>query len=223
MKVGSVFISHSSRSPDHEVAKALAESLIQTGLDVWWDEARLEGGHDFPAKILEAIISQHFFLYIISPRSVHSDWCARELHCATELSKACIPLLLEEIPLEERPIELARLQYIPINQGVSEALPKVQQALGLTPISQAVREDPFATDTRLIQAIADQLTYAQGNLERTLNIVLMLKSIGESCCKTGRAKLVFDGLLPNSRSSVGTVDYSRARNYLLRSWQQTDK
>ena len=96
-RLGTVFLSHSAREPDHAVTGALAKALTEVGLDVWWDREGLEGGDFFAVEILEAIIRQRFFLFIVSPRSVASRWCLRELVRATELGKETIPLILEPV------------------------------------------------------------------------------------------------------------------------------
>ena len=44
------------------MARALAKKLVGCGLDVWWDQDGIEGGHNFTAEIVEAIIRQYYFL-----------------------------------------------------------------------------------------------------------------------------------------------------------------
>src|SRR5262245_38867096 len=122
-RIGTVFLSHSAREPDHTATRALADALTKVGLDVWWDSEGLEGGDFFAVEILEAIIRQRFFLFVVSPRSVASPWCLRELVRATELGKETIPLILEPVSDERLPLQLAGLQYVQISQGVATALP----------------------------------------------------------------------------------------------------
>ena len=52
-RLGTVFLSHSAREPDHGVTRALAKALAEVGLDVWWDREGFEGGDFFPVEILE--------------------------------------------------------------------------------------------------------------------------------------------------------------------------
>src|SRR5262245_57434965 len=130
-RLGTVFLSHSAREPDYAVTRSLAEALTEVGLDVWWDRDQLEGGDFFGVEILEAIIRQRVFLFIVSPRSVASRWCLRELVRATELGKETIPLILEPVSDELLPLQLAGLQYVPMSTGVADALPGILRALGL--------------------------------------------------------------------------------------------
>ena len=218
MNVGSVFISHSSKEPDYSVAGALARSLQQVGLDVWWDKDRLEGGDDFPVEILEAIIRQRAFLFILSRRSSKSKWCLRELTRADELVKEIIPLRLEAVPARQQPLQLAGLQYVPISGGIPNSLDEVLKALGMGLRSKfQAPDDPFARDGRLIQAIAHQLNYGK-TFSTTLNLVILLKSIGETCCETDRAREILQGMLSHAHYSGSRIDYDKVRRYLIDNW-----
>ena len=221
-RLGTLFLSHSAQEPDHTFTRALAEALGEVGLNVWWDRDGLEGGDFFAVEILEAIIRQRSFLFIVSPRSVTSRWCLRELVRATELGKEVIPLMLETVPDEKLPLELAGLQYVPVSDGVSAALPAILRALGLGRTASATTpDDPFARDGRLITAIADQLRYAVSFTD-SLNMVLLLQQIGLACCETERARYIFEGMrsLEHFSPSGGFVkiDYGKVRAYLLGSW-----
>lgn len=220
-RLGTVFLSHSAREPDHGVTRALAKALAEVGLDVWWDREGLEGGDFFPVEILEAIIRQRFFLFIVSPRSVASRWCLRELVRATELGKETIPVILEPVSEAVRPLELAGLQYVHMSAGVSEALPAILRAFGLGPSSAAIPDDPFARDGRLIAALAEQLRYAAGFTD-ALNMVQLLQNIGLACCETERARAILQGMRDLEHFGVAggvrKIDYGKVRSYLLRTW-----
>ena len=220
-RLGTVFLSHSAHEPDHSVTRALAETLANVGLDVWWDREGLEGGDFFAVEILEAIIRQRFFLFIVSPRSVASRWCLRELVRATELGKETIPLILESVSEKALPLQLAGLQYVHISSGVPDALPAILRALGLGPSSAAIPDDPFARDGRLITALAEQLHYAAGFTD-ALNMVQLLQNIGLACCETERARAILQGMRGLEHFSAGggvrKIDYGKVRSYLLRTW-----
>lgn len=220
-RLGTVFLSHSAREPDHAVTRALAEALTEVGLDVWWDRDGLEGGDFFAVEILEAIIRQRVFLFIVSPRSVSSHWCLRELVRATDLGKETIPVILEPVSDELLPLQLTGLQYVHMSTGVTDALPGILRALGLGPSSAAIPDDPFARDGRLITAIAEQLHYAAGFTD-TLNMVQLLQNIGLACCETERARVIFQGMRDlqhfSSGGGVRKIDYGKVRAYLLRTW-----
>ncbi len=222
--IGSVFISHSSREPDFSTTKTLAEALESIGINVWWDKEGLEGGDYFPVEILEAIIRQHFFIFIISNESIKSKWCLRELIRATELEKDIKPLILEHIPSEKSPLELAGLQYVEISSGVPNSLPSILRALGIGETTVPnVLDDPFARDVHLIEVVAEQLRYAK-TFTDTVNLVHMLRNIGMKCSETDRAKFIFENMTSLSLFSVQggirRIDYEKVRAYLLYEWSK---
>ena len=221
MRIGSVFVSHSAQEPDRSVTETLVGLLEAAGLDVWWDKDGLEAGDFFPVEILEAIIRQNFFVFVMSERSISSKWCLRELIRATELGKEVIPLLLEGIPNERSPLVLAGLQYLDIRAGLNEEVrARILRAFGLGH-GGAVREsqsDPFAKDGSLIKVLAEQLNYAKGFTD-SLNMVLLLENIGKALCETTRAQQVIAGMrsAPNWRN--GRIDYDLVGAYLVDTWR----
>ncbi len=221
-RIGTVFISHSSQEPDYSVTRSLAEALKEIGVDAWWDVDGLEGGDFFPVEILEAIIRQHFFIFIVSGRSLNSKWCLRELIRATELRKDVKPLILERVPNEKSPLELAGLQWVDISSGIHNSFPAILRALGIVETSpQNVLDDPFARDGLLVEVIAEQLRSAK-SFTGTINLVQLLRSIGIRCSETKRAKEIFEGMTSLSLFSLAggmkQIDYEKVRSYLLYEW-----
>lgn len=222
MNPGTVFISHSSKRPDFDVTKVLAEKLAGCRLSLWWDKDGLEGGDEFTAEIVEAIIRQHYFLFLLSKHSVASKWCRRELARASELGKTIIPLKLDDVSPENLPLELAGLHYIDLRQGVEAAFPSLSRALGLA-LGQTydLRDDPFARDGRLVQAIAEQLQYAK-TFTDSLNLVQLLSNIGQRCCETDRARSLFVGMIQRGHYTGSRIDYSKVSDYLISGWQAAE-
>lgn len=219
MHPGSVFISHSSKPPDFDVTRVLAEKLEGYGLSVWWDKDRLEGGDEFTAEIVEAIIRQHYFLFLLSKHSVASKWCRRELARASDLGKTIIPLKIDDVLPERLPLELAGLQYIDLREGVEAGFPSLSRALGLA-LGQTydASDDPFARDGRLLHAIAEQLQYGL-TFTDSLNLVRLLSSIGQRCCETERARSLFAGMIQHRHYTGSRIDYSKVLAYLIDGWQ----
>jgi TIR domain len=220
MNPGTVFISHSSRSPEFEFTQALAGRLSSTGLDVWWDRERLEGGSTFTAEIVEAIIRQYHFVFILSGNAVASQWCRRELARAVDLAKSIVPIRVDDLPNEQSPLELAGLSYIDGRQGLDACFADVSRALGLgLSATYDPSSDPFARDGRLLQAIAGQLPYGRTFTNAT-NLVILLSNIGTQCCDTERAKAIFAGMLDRSHYTGMNIDYDKVSEYLTRAWHE---
>jgi hypothetical protein len=221
-KIGTVFISHSSREPDYTVTKSLSGALQELGIDVWWDKERLEGGNFFAVEILEAIIRQRFFIFIVSRHSIQSKWCLRELIRATELEKDVKPLILDHVPNDKSPIEIAGLHWIDISSGIQNSMPAILRALGIgETYPQNVIDDPFSRDGRLMETIAEQLRYGKSFTD-SLNLVEMLKTIGIRCSETARAKEIFNNMTSLSLYSLSggmrKIDYEGVRSFLLSEW-----
>lgn len=60
-RLGTVFVRHSAREPDHAATRALAEALTEVGLDVWWDRDGLEGGDSSPSRSSKRSFASVFF------------------------------------------------------------------------------------------------------------------------------------------------------------------
>ena len=86
-----VFISYGRR---HSKAFAiqLREALIKQGYSVWLDKENIAIAVDFQQMIDEGIRHSANFCYIISPHSVHSEYCGKELERALALNKRIIPI-----------------------------------------------------------------------------------------------------------------------------------
>ncbi|MGH8609682.1 MAG: toll/interleukin-1 receptor domain-containing protein [Gammaproteobacteria bacterium] len=220
MNPGTVFISHSSRSPDFEFAQALEERLSSTGLDVWWDKGGLEDGSTFTAEIVAAIIRQYHFVFILSENSVASQWCRREVARAVDLAKSIVPIRVDDLPNEQSPLELAGLSYIDGRQGLDVCFGDVSRALGLgLSATYDPSSDPFARDGRLLQAIAGQLRYGR-TFTNALNLVRLLSNIGTQCCETQRAKAIFAEMLDRRHYTGMHIDYDKVSEYLAQAWHE---
>ena len=77
-----VFICHSS--VDKEFARRLSSDLKSNGIKVWFDEFEMFPGDSLYEKIQSVIRSSAWFVIVLSPDSVSSKWCKRELHNAME-------------------------------------------------------------------------------------------------------------------------------------------
>jgi hypothetical protein len=77
-----VFVCHSSS--DKRFARRVAEDLGARGFKVWFDEFEMLPGDSLYEKIQHGIHTAAWFVVVLSPDSVASKWCRRELHNALE-------------------------------------------------------------------------------------------------------------------------------------------
>lgn len=105
------FISYSHS--DRDFALALRDGLQRRGKSVWLDERAIQPASDWEAALAHAISATDAFIFVISPASVASAECAKELAHALELNKRALPVVLHQTPLAQVPEALSRLQFIP--------------------------------------------------------------------------------------------------------------
>jgi len=89
-----VFISYSRK--DSDFARKLNQKLQATGRFTWFDQESIASGVDFDQEIFKGIEKAHNFLFVISPDSVSSSFCERELQHAAQHHKRFIPVLWRE-------------------------------------------------------------------------------------------------------------------------------
>ena len=91
-QINNVFISYGRR---HSLAFArkLYQSLVDRNYDVWFDMNDIPLGVDFQEQIDDGIRKADNFIYIMSPHSINSVYCYKELVLALKYNKRIIPIL----------------------------------------------------------------------------------------------------------------------------------
>ncbi len=86
------FISY-GRVDSKQFATSLQASLNKQGWRVWFDFHDIPLAVDFQNQIDDGIEKAHNFLFIVSPHSVNSLYCRKEIELAIKCNKRIIPLL----------------------------------------------------------------------------------------------------------------------------------
>ncbi len=102
---GEVFLSHSSK--DGRFACRLAEVLRAHGVPVWYSVTHLSGAQQWHDEIGVALKRCDWFLLIMSPSAVRSDWVKRELLYALDRPQYREPIT----PLKYRTCKPGRLTW----------------------------------------------------------------------------------------------------------------
>ncbi|NEP27000.1 TIR domain-containing protein, partial [Moorena sp. SIO3I6] len=105
-----VFISYSRA--DSDFARQLNEALQIQGKTTWFDQESIPPGSDFQQEIYRGIENCDNFLFIISPRSVNSPYCADEVEYAQSLNKRFVTILHHEVAANLLHPALAKIQWI---------------------------------------------------------------------------------------------------------------
>ena len=107
-----VYISYSRR--DTEFGDRLTAALQDSGKDVWTDAHGSRDAKDSPAALRSAVAGSDGFVYVVSPHTVASPLCQREVRQALELSKRIVPLSLQDVDPARIPEELRQRDAIPV-------------------------------------------------------------------------------------------------------------
>ena len=110
-----VFISYSRA--DSDIARKLNNELQLQGKTTWFDQESIASGADFAREIEQGIQSSNNFLFILSPQSVNSPYCAMEVEYAAKLNKRFVTLLHRSVNSADLHPELAKVQWIDFNQN----------------------------------------------------------------------------------------------------------
>ena len=133
-----VFVSYSRK--DLDFVERLAEDLKAAGLEVWYDLSGLDGGTRWGREIQSAIQQSQFFIVVLSPNSVESDWVEKEFMYAYHLKRKIVPLLYQPC---DPPIWFINLHFIDVRETNYERhFPIILKALGIQPGEAAKRMEP---------------------------------------------------------------------------------
>ena len=113
--MASVFISYSLK--DREFARKLHAALQEVNRDSWIDWRDIPPTATWLHEIFAGIESAENFLFIISPDSIASESCLKEVAHAAKNNKRLIPLLWRTVTLKELPPPLADIQSIPFSDA----------------------------------------------------------------------------------------------------------
>ncbi|NIR48811.1 toll/interleukin-1 receptor domain-containing protein [candidate division KSB1 bacterium] len=129
-----VFISHAEA--DEELAKRIADTLQNAGLEVWDHRREILPGDNWADKVAQALRESNAMVVLLTPAALHSSWVRREIEYALgqkTYSKRLIPVLVgppEEISEDDVPWILRYLNMI--------RLTKPEQKKNLKEITEAL-------------------------------------------------------------------------------------
>ncbi len=124
-----VFISYSRK--DIAFARRLAGDLEQAGFNVWWDISDLKGGDDWVRFIPAAIDASQYFVVLLSPNSIQSEWVEKEYSYAIRLRKKLIPAMIKPCDV---PFSLHTINYVDfVNVDYATGANNLLAALGGAP------------------------------------------------------------------------------------------
>jgi WD40 repeat protein len=134
------FICYSRK--DRESALILREGLVGHGRTVWMDDRAIRPTEEWPQAVDAGIEAANNFVFLLSPDSVTSEQCRRELEHACRHHKRLVPVLCRPIDPGSVPPALARIHWIEADDGAA-TLQALLEALDADP-------DEVRAHTRLL-------------------------------------------------------------------------
>ena len=110
-----VFISYSRK--DKEFVRRLAEALSQRDREAWVDWEDIRPTEEFMQAIYGAIEGSDTFIFVLTPDSVASVVCGREIAHAAAHNKRMVPIVARDVNAETVPEALAKLNWIFYRDG----------------------------------------------------------------------------------------------------------
>jgi hypothetical protein len=135
-----VFISHSSKDRRF-VEDELVPLLRSHGIRTWYSTHDIKTGEDWEKEIREGLRRCDWFLVVLTPDAVASDWVRAEVHWATDNRKGqIIPLLLASCSVEDLHLKLNQIHRVDFQadrkgaaQGLLSTLDTLPEAPRTTP------------------------------------------------------------------------------------------
>lgn len=110
-----IFLSYSRK--DGKFVDRLERQLRGAGYDVLIDRKDIAAAEIWRRRLDAMIVNSDAVVFVITPDSVRSVECAREVERVAELGKRLVPLLLEDIGKLECPVELNAPNWVHAKRG----------------------------------------------------------------------------------------------------------
>jgi len=139
-----IFITHSWS--DIDFVRRLHDDLAAQGLEIWFDDKTLKGGHRLAEEINRGLAWCNIYLPVLSRKALSSNWCWEEINAAIAWSNrarrktelAIIPVLAEACEDELPPLLAARLYFNFAQRPYEEVFRELlSKGLGLASVEQA--------------------------------------------------------------------------------------
>jgi hypothetical protein len=105
-----LFISYSRQNI--EMARRIAEDCKEREIDFWIDWEGIEPSLDWWKEIEKGIEQADNFVFLISPDSIASPVCRREIEHGLRNGKRLIPVIVQKVRPQDAPPEIASLNWI---------------------------------------------------------------------------------------------------------------
>lgn len=156
-----VFISHSTRDSDF-ARRRLKPYLESHGIRAWFSEQDIPSAVDWEHEIRRALIDSQWYVVVLSPDAVKSDWVQAEVHWALENRKGCvIPIMIQECDPTDLHLKLLTIQYIDFRTDPNEAARRLLEKIQTDPPHESAGTAPKLFDEKQTTIIGLGETHLQ--------------------------------------------------------------
>jgi hypothetical protein len=127
-----VFLSHAHR--DRAFAGRLVQALRRHAVPVWYSPIRLRGAQQWHDEIGRALGRCDWFVLILSPAAIGSEWVKRELFYALQkrrYRKRIVPILYKACQYERLSWTLGSIQRVDFSKGFERGCGDLLRVWGL--------------------------------------------------------------------------------------------
>jgi WD40 repeat protein len=124
------FVSYRRIPADTSFVGRLEQELAARGKRLWVDRTSIEPAADWLQRIDRGIKASRAIIFVLTPESVASEQCLRELALAADLHKLIVPVLLRPVERDGLPSSITRLSWIDFSsRDVAAGVEEVIEAL----------------------------------------------------------------------------------------------
>ena len=130
-----VFISHATKDRDF-VEKEIISLLQRHGIQTWYSKDDIHTAAHWEQTIRLGLESCDWFLVVLTPRSVTSQWVQAEVHWAFEERKdRFVPVLAEDCEWRKIHLMMRTIQFVDFRQVCSEAQRRLLKCWDISPLN----------------------------------------------------------------------------------------
>jgi hypothetical protein len=125
------FISYSRR--DLGIAEKIITVLRKNALEPWLDWKSIPKGEDWEEEIYRGIEGADIFLFLVSPDSIASEWCKKEIDHAVKNNKRILPIVVRDSDPKSIHPEISKRNWIFCRDGQDDfgkAIEEVRATIG---------------------------------------------------------------------------------------------
>ena len=110
MTAPKIFISYSHS--DKDWAEKFAETMVKSGMNVWFDQFNVKAGEPLSDAIEKGLRESDVVVLLISPENINRPNLFFELGAALSMNKTIVPVVPENLDPHSLPLPLQRIKFI---------------------------------------------------------------------------------------------------------------